>query len=133
MTAVQIRERADKSRLRTRNRHASLKESLGEKGYAEWIKNRHLMQRYHLTQNALDQLAIRQQNKCPCGRRFSEFPPRVDHDHGCCAGPTSCGKCVRGLLCARCNFVLGLLEESPALLPAYLTEYMQPWRMNLSS
>lgn len=36
----------------------------------------------------------------------------VDHDHGCCNSPTSCGKCVRGILCYGCNTGLGLLGDN---------------------
>jgi hypothetical protein len=35
----------------------------------------------------------------------------LDHDHACCSGDRSCGKCARGLLCSRCNFVLGWVEK----------------------
>jgi len=35
----------------------------------------------------------------------------VDHDHKCCPGKKSCGKCVRGLLCSRCNSAIGLVDE----------------------
>ena len=34
----------------------------------------------------------------------------VDHDHKCCPGRQSCGKCVRGILCVRCNTTLASVE-----------------------
>jgi hypothetical protein len=40
----------------------------------------------------------------------------VDHDHACCPGGSSCGKCVRGLLCSTCNSALGLLGEDTGTL-----------------
>lgn len=63
-----------------------------------------------------------------CGKRFytgrggtrSAFA--VDHDHACCNGGTSCGRCVRGILCSSCNMSLGHVESMigwagvPALL-----------------
>lgn len=38
----------------------------------------------------------------------------VDHDHACCSGPASCGKCVRGLLCTTDNKWLGHIRDSVA-------------------
>jgi hypothetical protein len=35
----------------------------------------------------------------------------VDHDHSCCPGKKSCGKCIRGLLCFSCNLGIGFLQE----------------------
>lgn len=40
----------------------------------------------------------------------------LDHDHACCPGSKSCGGCVRGWLCRRCNTVLGLVGDSPETL-----------------
>lgn len=42
----------------------------------------------------------------PAGKYLS-----VDHDHACCPGSKSCGKCVRGLLCSSCNLQLGIIEK----------------------
>lgn len=61
-----------------------------------------------------------------CGRetpdgigRIKMFP--VDHDHSCCPGAFSCGKCIRGLLCVACNTVAGVLESPRVLkVSAYL-------------
>ena len=45
----------------------------------------------------------------------------VDHDHQCCAGNGSCGKCIRGLLCKRCNTLLGSVKDDTALLQRAIT------------
>jgi len=42
----------------------------------------------------------------------------IDHDHNCCAGAKSCGACVRGVLCSRCNIGLGCFSDSPDKLSA---------------
>lgn len=47
----------------------------------------------------------------------------VDHDHRCCPGATSCGKCVRGLLCSPHNRQLGMNSDDPEVfigVAAYL-------------
>lgn len=40
----------------------------------------------------------------------------IDHDHRCCPNRRSCGKCVRGLLCMKCNIGLGAFKDDPQSL-----------------
>lgn len=48
----------------------------------------------------------------------------VDHDHACCAGRESCGKCIRGLLCSNCNTALGNFKDNIEVLKAAI-KYLQ--------
>ena len=91
---------------------------------AEWAK--HLHRQYGVTTQQWDAMFAAQAGGCAVcgvaeerGRRLS-----VDHDHSCCPGKKSCGKCVRGLLCGDCNRALGLLRDDLARIDAlsgYLT------------
>lgn len=47
----------------------------------------------------------------------------IDHDHSCCPGSTSCGKCVRGVLCGECNLMIGLGKDRQDIL-VYASEYL---------
>ena len=69
--------------------------------------------RYRLSEDRWLEMLSEQGNACAiCQDVFSEdLPPHVDHDHGCCDRSGSCGQCVRGLLCRRCNNMIGFLER----------------------
>ena len=79
-------------------------------------KNRRndLKRQYNISPERWAELLSAQDNKCAiCGgteenvRRF-----HVDHDRTCCIGNSSCGKCVRALLCVRCNVALGMVNDN---------------------
>ena len=42
----------------------------------------------------------------------------VDHDHACCPGEKTCGRCVRDLLCGDCNQGLGRFKDNINILEA---------------
>jgi hypothetical protein len=53
------------------------------------------------------------------GGRYNQW--HIDHNHSCCPGMGSCGKCVRGILCAACNLLLGAVHDSASTLHAAAT------------
>lgn len=83
----------------------------------------HKLKRYGLTAQSFARMLIEQQSACAmCFEPFQEGQAVcVDHDHGCCPDEkTSCGKCVRGLLCVSCNTALGIIERRYEMARAYL-------------
>jgi len=58
-----------------------------------------------------------------CERPTSNL--EFDHDHKCCAGERSCGRCIRGVLCRGCNIKLGKRSDRPwsPESEAYLARY----------
>lgn len=69
--------------------------------------------RYGLTFEQFDRIKKAQNDKCGiCGVSGKEKKLHIDHDHSCCPpGAQSCGACVRGLLCVRCNTRLAVIED----------------------
>lgn len=96
-------------------------------------ERRRLLRLYNITQSDWDAMVERQGNRCaicptdrPGGRGESWH---IDHDHACCPGKGSCGRCVRGLLCGDCNVAIGRMRDDPVLLRAaasYLERPRQP-------
>jgi hypothetical protein len=43
-------------------------------------------------------------------RRSISSRPVLDHDRSCCPNGSSCGTCIRGVVCQKCNTELGHLE-----------------------
>ena len=70
--------------------------------------------RHHITEQRFLDLVNLFNGKCHVCK--SEPATVVDHDHNCCAGVYSCGKCIRGVLCAGCNKALGLLRDNEQTL-----------------
>jgi hypothetical protein len=87
------------------------------KNTREGRRERMLLRLYHMTLEEYEELLISQNYVCmickgPPDREFLS----VDHDHKCCNGANSCGKCIRGLLCDRCNRAIGFFNDDPELV-----------------
>lgn len=80
---------------------------------------------YNVTKAQFEAMLEEQEYRCAtCPRSIEDLTQaRMDHDHACCPGKKSCGKCVRGILCHNCNVVLGLVADSIEVL-SKMTKYL---------
>ena len=77
--------------------------------------------RHHVSFEKYADMLEKQNGVCAvCGKVDTKQRLSIDHDHKHCAGQYSCGKCIRGLLCNRCNRVLGKVGDSIELLLSFV-------------
>ena len=77
------------------------------------------IKQYGITKEEYEKLVLDQKNMCAiCLTDFAKQKrnPYIDHDHSCCPEQKSCGKCVRGLLCFKCNLWIGSANDDIILL-----------------
>lgn len=87
-------------------RHRRMVENDPE-GYRKYCRNQRMKQRYGLTQDQWQLLFESQDEKCACCGSTSSGSKKgwhTDHDH--------LTEEVRGILCAKCNTVLGMLGDT---------------------
>lgn len=107
--------RGDKERRAQRTAEERAAHSVRQSAYNRRWK-------FGLSTEAYEELLSRQGGVCAiCRGDFSPGKPNVDHDHACCPlNARSCGTCVRGLLCHRCNRFLGWYESNSVAILSYL-------------
>lgn len=76
------------------------------------FQHRDRARRYGMSENLL----IEFWGNGECEACSSKVNLAIHHDHGCCPGIRSCGKCVVALLCAMCNRAAGMLNDDPEKL-----------------
>lgn len=79
--------------------------------------------KYGLSPDQIQAKFDEQKGRCPiCGGEAKV----LDHDHRCCPGEVTCGKCLRSALCSNCNVGLGLFDDDPTRLLAAV-DYLRRW------
>jgi Recombination endonuclease VII len=92
------------------------------------------LRRYGLSQEQFEDLERAHGGRCAICLIRPKKNLCVDHDHKCCPWTTNegelCGRCIRGLLCTRCNS--GFFGEDPVILrraAAYFEAWDKIWEV----
>lgn len=116
-------------KIRNKNKYDRANAAKALKPNYSEINKRNNLRRYSLTLEEYQDKIESQSSCCAlCGRSIESLTRglHVDHDHKCCPPNTSCGKCIRGLLCHGCNTGLGAFQDDINLLRKAI-EYLQKW------
>jgi hypothetical protein len=89
-----------------------------------------LLKKFKITKEDYQKLLDKQGGVCAiCGKTQKQQNSRfmflaVDHDHKCCPEKQTCGKCIRGLLCNKCNTGLANFDDDLELFKKAI-KYLQ--------
>jgi hypothetical protein len=92
-------------------------------------KNNTLRRKYKITLEQFEEMLDNQGGRCAICNRSAEddiYTFCVDHDHSCCSGGTSCGECLRGIICLVCNLALGYVKDDVICLEN-MVQYLLSW------
>jgi hypothetical protein len=96
------------------------------------MRAQHLLRWYQLTTDDLARMFEEQAGLCySCDKPISLTARRgyaVDHDHDCCPGKKTCGKCILGLACDQCNRGFGHFRDDPVLMVQAASRRMERLR-----
>lgn len=97
---------------------------------------RNSLKKYGITPEQYDRLLELQDGKCAICRKERLDGGKnfhIDHDHSCCSGLMTCGRCIRGILCSKCNAGIGMFSDNPDTIEAavsYLRRGGAVWPMD---
>ena len=80
-------------------------------------RRHHFKKKYNMTIADREAMLKKQHGLCAIckAKETTKDILQIDHDHSCCDGSQTCGECIRGLICARCNRALGMLRDDPLI------------------
>jgi hypothetical protein len=87
------------------------------------LRYAHVKRTYNLSKEQYEILLKKQNFVCAICKDSLERP-YVDHNHQCCNGESSCGKCVRGIICFDCKRLLSDAHDDIITLQSAI-DYLQ--------
>lgn len=117
LAARRLAEKSDKKRSTARAWRTSERGKHSARTYL-------LRNKYGWTIEQWDEQFAAQGHRCATCPATKPDKWVMDHDHACCPGEKSCGKCVRGIICRNCNLALGNAKDDPQTLRS-MAEYLE--------
>ena len=93
--------------------------------WAETSRKSRIKYTYNITYEQYEQMLEEQNHVCAICKSVNKNGTAlsIDHNHNCCPGKKSCGKCIRQLLCNSCNAIIGHAKDKAERLEAAI-EYI---------